>query len=276
MPKHHTRKRHLRKSERHHDKPEEALTIPELRRAFEHIEEFAMTHMNDVKALQEEWKKVFYKELDKESAEEYIAHVKSLPKKTKALRKTRSTKVGGSSPLGGAPLDYTTRPGIYISAGINEGSYAQVPKYVASGFWNPEMGISYDPVKGQPAWPVPYASTGSNLVKGGGCDSCAAPSTILTTGGKRKTKRSLRKGGTAPNKFGAIEPTIVGGTAPNKFGAIEPTIVGGDMMSYLQNLGTRTFGSSVPLNSVQSLERVFNGQSGGPSPSAVDNKNIKI
>jgi hypothetical protein len=244
MPKHHTRKRHLRKSVKHH---EEALTIPELRRAFEHIEEFAMTHMGDVKAIQEEWKKVFYKELDKESAEEYMAHVKSLPKKAKALRGTRKVKFGGASALGGAPLDYTTRPGIYLTqGGIDSNSYAQVPKYVASGFWNPQMGISYDPVAGQPAWPVPYASTGSNLVKGGGCDSCGScpTSSTLTLGGKRKTRRNLRKGG--------------------------------DMQSYLQGLGIRTFGSSVPLNPVQSLERVFTGQSGGPSPSAADNKNIKV
>lgn len=254
MPKHHTRKRHLRKSEKHH---EEALTIPELRRAFEHIEEFAMTHTGDIKALQEEWKKVFYKELDKESAEEYMAHVKSLPKKTRTLRKTRSANksIGGAA-LAGAPIDYTTRPGLYpMAAGIDSNSYAQVPKYVASGFWNPEMGISYDPVKGQPAWPIPYASTGSNLVKGGAtestivggncgsCGSCSTSPTILTTGGKRKTKRNLRKGG--------------------------------DMLSYLQGLGMRTFGSSVPLTTPQALERTFTGQPAGPSPSAADNKYIK-
>jgi len=255
MPKHHTRKRHLRKSVKHH---EEALTIPELRRAFEHIEEYAMAHMSDVKGLQEEWKKVFYKDLDKESALAYLEHVKTLPKKAKALRKTRSTK--GGAALAGAPLEYMTRPGIYLTqGGIDENSYAQVPKYVASGFWNPEMGISYDPVPGQPAWPVPYASTGSNLVKGGAvggdCDSCSCAPPMLTTGGKRKTRRNLRKGGRAPTKVGAIEPTTVGG----------------DMLSYLQGMGMRSFGASVPLTTPQALERTFNGQYAGPSPSAADN-----
>jgi hypothetical protein len=239
MPKHHTRKRrHLRKSEKHH---EEALTIPELRRAFEHIEEFALTHKGDIKGLQEEWKKVFYKELDKESAQAYLEHVKTLPKRGRTLRKTR----GGASALAGAPLEYTTRPGIYITPGINEGSYAQVPAYVASGFWNPRMAIESDPVPGQPAWPVPYASTGSNLVKGGnaGCDSCgcSAPPAIL--GGKRKTKRNLRKGG--------------------------------DFTSYLQGMGQRVFGSSNPPTIAQSLEAKFNGLSGGPSPSAADNQNTR-
>ena len=241
MPKHHTRKRHLRKSVKKH---EEALTIPELRRAFEHIEEYAMAHMNDVKGLQEEWKKVFYKDLDKDSALAYLEHVKTLPKKVKALRGTRKVNYGGAA-LAGAPLEYMTRPGIYLTqGGIDENSYAQVPKYIASGFWNPEMGISYDPVPGQPAWPVPYASTGSNLVKGGavggdcGSCGCSAPP-MLTTGGRRKTKRNLRKGG--------------------------------DMLSYLQGMGMRTFGSSVPPTTPQALERTFNGTYAGPSPSAADN-----
>lgn len=255
MPKHHTRKRHLRKSEKRDD---EALTIPELRRAFEHIELFAMSHKSDVKALQEEWKKVFYKELDKDSAEAYLEHVKSF-KKQRTLRKTK----GGASPLVGAPLDYTTRPGIYISPGIDQGSYAQVPKYVASGFWNPEMGISYDPVKGQPAWPVPYASTGSNVVSGGSmtggtcgsCGTCSSPM-LPISGGKRNTRRKLRK---------------AGGKASTKVDAIEPAQAGGDLMSYVQGLGMRTFGSSVPTTIPQSLEAKFNGTFAGNSPSAADN-----
>lgn len=253
MPKHHTRKRHhLRKSEKHR---EEALTIPELRRAFEHIEEFAITHKDDVKALQEEWKKLFYKELDKESAQAYLEHVKTLPKRGRTLRKTR----GGASALAGAPLEYTTRPGIYITPGINEGSYAQVPAYVASGFWNPRMAIESDPVPGQPAWPVPYASTGSNLVKGGkaptkvgaiepaiaggGCDTCACSAPPAILGGKRKTKRNLRKGG--------------------------------DFTSYLQGMGQRVFGSSNPPTTAQSLEAKFNGTFAGNSPSAADNPNAR-
>jgi hypothetical protein len=252
MPKHHTRKRHLRKSEKHE---EEALTIPELRRAFEHIELFAMTHKDDVKALQEEWKKVFYKELDKQSAEAYLQHVKTL-KRGRTLRKSKQVTTGGASPLGGAPIDYTTRPGLYISPGINQGSYAQVPAYVASGFWNPEMGISYDPVKGQPSWPVPYASTGSNLVTGGtaatnvaaakpvitggDCGSCGSCAMLPISGGKRNTRRKLRRGG--------------------------------DLKSYLQGMGMRTFGSSVPMTRAQSLEAKFNGTFAGDSPSAADNR----
>lgn len=170
------------------------LSIPELRRAFEYIEEYAMKHPNDVKAFRQEWKKVFYKQVDTESAEEYLRHIRE--SKPKVLRRSKTIK-GGADALAGAPLDYTTRSGIYITPGIDNGSYAHVPKYVSSGFWNPEPGISYDPVQGQPPWPKVPADMGSNLVKGG-----------------NRKSRKLRKGGSLQTAVEQIGMRLFGSSSP--------------------------------------------------------------
>lgn len=209
------------------------LSIPELRRAFEYIEEYAMRHPNDIKAFRQEWKKVFYKEVNSESAEEYLRHIREI--KSSRLKPLRKTIKGGAA-LAGAPLDYTTRAGIYITPGIDNGSYAQVPKYVSHGFWNPEPGISYDPVPGQPPWPKVPVDMGSNKVSGGSCDTG-----VCRIGGNRKS-RKLRKG----TKGGASLQTAV------------------------DQLGMRLFGASSPPNPLQSLEAKFAGRDIDPSPYASD------
>ena len=150
----------------------DVMTIPELRRAFEHIEAFVHTHRNKdeadlVRALQKEWEAVFRKPLGHAEAEAYVAHVRSNPPHKQAkTRKHRQT--GGAAPLAGAPLDYTVRPGLYMAPGVNQHSYAQVPAYVDKGFWNPEIAQSYDPVPGQTVYPTRTPlGMGSNLVGGG-------------------------------------------------------------------------------------------------------------
>jgi len=147
------------------------MTIPELRRAFEHIEEFVELHhtvpLNTlVGQFQKEWTKTFYKEVDRESAKAYIEHVLSqLDHKNPKHRK----HYGGAMALTGAPLDYTTRPGLYITPGVDQGSYAVVPKYIDSGFWNPEQARDYDPVPGQTHYVTHTpAGLGSNTVHFGG------------------------------------------------------------------------------------------------------------
>lgn len=158
-------------------------TIPELRRAFEYIEsvghKLCHTSMKEaIPEFQEEWKKTFHRELDRKSAEAYLIFLKS--KKKSSRRKTRRYR-GGMGPLAGAPLDYTTRPGIYLQpAGVNQNSYALVPKYVDSGFWNPEQAHQYDPVPGQTHYVTRTpAGMGTNTW----------PSAFGTKGGSRKKQR---------------------------------------------------------------------------------------
>lgn len=187
-------RRRLRKAHTKKHK-EEVLTIPELRRAFEHIEMFVIGNLNAprkeaVEALQKEWKLTFYKDLSRADAEAYVDHVQTMHKIAEKVAKrvgTRKRQAGGG-PLAGAPLDYMTRPGLYITPGVNQGSYALVPAYVDKGFWNPEPGHSYDPVPGQTRYPtLTPAGMGSNLVTDIGKQA---------GGASRRRRRTLRGGAT--------------------------------------------------------------------------------
>jgi len=207
------------------------MTIPELRRSFEHIETFVHQHKRSkdlVKMLQEEWLKVFKKKLDKESATAFVNHT---------IKESGGQK-GGASQLTGAPLDYTTRPGLYISPGVNQGSYAQVPNYVSSGFWNPEPGQSYDRVIGQTVYPdrTP-AGMGDNTVIG-----------LKVMGGGRRTKKNKNK-----RKQSGGDPIKTIGTALNQ-------------------MLFRPIESTIPPSIPQDALTVAKGQALGPSPLAYQNK----
>jgi len=229
-----------RKTRKHN---KEVHTIPQLRRLFENIEHFVDSRIEKrqskdtiSKELRKEWKRMFMKEIDKQSADALIEnHMKS-----KVLRHTLKKVKGGSAlgtplastplastPLAGAPLEYSTRPGIYLapqSIPVNGqlptsgGGYGNYVDYINSGFWNPEEAQSYDPVQGQQPFPQPYASTGSNLV-----------------GGKRKSKRRVR-----------------GGNA------------------LLTQAFTRPFGSSAPASIPQDMQDIFYGKQVGASPNQVE------
>ena len=172
-----------RKTLKHATSSKTVQTIPQLRRLFEEVEDFVDSHIAKrtskdtlVKEFRKMWKRLFMKEMDKKSADAFID---DRMKSKKILRHTRKQKQGGGGAvLQGAPLDYTTRPGVYLESNqipvkgqipqVSGGGFGSYIDYVHSGFWNPQEAQTYDPVPGQSAWPQPYASTGSNLVKSGG------------------------------------------------------------------------------------------------------------
>jgi hypothetical protein len=225
-------RRRLRKAPK---KEKDVLTIPELRRAFEHVENFVVANMmmprkELVEAFQKEWHLTFHKELDRADAEAYVDHVKTMHKVTEAMtRKRRHSQKGGAvAPLAGAPLDYTTRPGLYITPGVNQGSYALVPAYVDKGFWNPEPAHSYDPVPGQTRFPtLTPAGMGSNLV-----------------GGVRKAQKGRRR-------------TLRGGAT-----FLDAGLTAG------KQLLMRPIPSSQPPSALQDAQTAAFGQPLGPSPEA--------
>jgi hypothetical protein len=196
-----------RKTLKHKTKKEKGIfSIPELRRSFEHIEKFvnekiASRESKDqiVKDLKKEWSHIFFKELDTKSAEAYVSD--RMSKKHSSRHRTQR-KSGGAgaqlpntaTPIAGAPLDYTTRAGIYLAPGqiptsaghlpLSDGgksSFGSFVQYVDKGFWNPEPGQQRDPVPGQTRFPTSVpAGMGSNKVSGGG---------------KKNKTRKLRRGG---------------------------------------------------------------------------------
>jgi hypothetical protein len=89
-------------------KQNKVMTIPQLRKAFEHMDK-----VRGVENFRKEWKKTFGKEITIQSAEDYLQYV--------------AAKKPGVQHGGMAPLDYTLRAGTDLP-------YGSYPSYVASGF----------------------------------------------------------------------------------------------------------------------------------------------
>ena len=196
----------VRKTRRHHTgkKTKGVQSIPELRRSFEHIEEYmnekiALKESKEqlIKDLRKEWSKVFFKELDKKSADAFVTE--KLSKKHSIRHKTIKHR-GGAGAVAGSPLDNMTRQGIYLApesiptaqghlplsdgAKSTFGSY--IP-YVDKGFGVaiPEVGRLLDQfgIPGQTRFPTSTpVGMGDNTVH------------FTSKGGKRKS-RKVRRGG---------------------------------------------------------------------------------
>lgn len=168
------------------------MTIPQLRKAFDHIEDYTMALImreKDVKKrrqmFQDEWRKVFHRDVDDKAADAYLAFE---AKKTKS---SKTRKMRGGAALAGAPLDYSTRPGIY-------GVYGTFPEYISGGFATMgnatnTMGIQArcNSPEQAAAFPPPYTGFGA--------------ASLAQKGGKRKGKKSRKgsKGKTRKMKGGA-------------------------------------------------------------------------
>jgi len=129
-------------------KEPKAITVPELRRAFEHIHTF-LHKRPSTSAFRKEWKKIFGTELSEKAAADYLAF------ESKRLQK------GGSQAHAPAPLGYDMTP---------SGPAPSVPAYVAGG-----MGLPADSVYqtcgqncNQNAFLPPPVSMGSNDFQKGG------------------------------------------------------------------------------------------------------------
>jgi hypothetical protein len=112
-------------------KRKNAMSIPEIKSAFENIEETTYrilreggTLSDQVKKFQKEWKANFHRPVRADSAEAYLK-IKQVSKKRP--NKTRKQK-GGAGALAGAPLDYATRPGVY-----GDGKYGSFLDYQTMG-----------------------------------------------------------------------------------------------------------------------------------------------
>jgi hypothetical protein len=177
-------------------------TIPQLRKSFDHIEQFTkwLVHSEKdskkrVAAFQQEWKKVFYHDVDASAAQSLIDHHS---KQKQLTRKNKGKKQAGGAPLAGAPLDFQTRPGTYQTP------YGNFLEYIGDGFtfYNKINQDSFFPTQcgKENITPVVYESTGSNKV-----------------GGRRRTSRRNRK------QRGGF-PTMSEFAQALSFGPLSPTV----------------------------------------------------
>ncbi len=110
------------------------MTIPQLRSAFEQLDDKAMQlkgkdKETQIEEFQAAWKAVFSRDVSPKAVEAYLA-VKHRERSKKRSTRRKGRQAGGSMPmpipLAGAPLDYQTRPGI-------DGVSGSFPAYVGSG-----------------------------------------------------------------------------------------------------------------------------------------------
>jgi len=102
---------------RKQSKKSTAMTIPQLRKAFDHINKFVSKAGNTLEGFRKEWKKTFGKEVSVKAAQDYLNW----------LTLTKKKQSGGAAVhLSPASLDYALTPG-----GNNVGSY---PEYIEGGF----------------------------------------------------------------------------------------------------------------------------------------------
>ncbi len=137
------------------------MTIPELRRAFEHMDDMihechtsGHTQEECIKLIRKEWLGTFEKELSKASAEKLLKNHVSHHKK-------RTRKRGGASvPLMGANIDHVMRSGYYTDA-----AHGGMGDYYLKG-----LSTSVPEIAGPASisWPSPSPSMGGNSVMKGG------------------------------------------------------------------------------------------------------------
>jgi hypothetical protein len=123
-----------------------SMTIPQLRKAFDHIELFVQKNP-DVDDFCKEWKKVFGKDVSKEAARDYLAFVREHPSKSQS---------GGA-----APIDYDMRAGADIP-------YGSFPEYVQSGFGFANIDSFRAQSGKEHITPIIPAPMGNNAVMKGG------------------------------------------------------------------------------------------------------------
>jgi hypothetical protein len=110
------------------------MNIPELKESFAIIDKKTHELLKEgkpmtetIKEFKELWKSVFHRSVSSEAAQAFL-EVKRTAKRKNNNNSTRKQK-GGSYSLAGAPLDFTTRPGV-------DGTYGSFPSYMTSGLDN--------------------------------------------------------------------------------------------------------------------------------------------
>jgi hypothetical protein len=109
-------------------------TIPQLRKAFDHMEKVverlkksSKQPLSDaVDVYREEWRKTFKRDLSPAEASSYLKFRLGVKGSRAITRRSRMRGGMAVAPLAGAPLDYQTRPGV-------DGVYGNFPTHQTAG-----------------------------------------------------------------------------------------------------------------------------------------------
>ena len=145
--------------------PGKLMNIPELKESFEQIEKDThdllkqgLDEKATVKKFQDLWRSVFFRSVNYESAKAFLDIKRAKKSSKKGTQKQSQKQKGGFAPLAGAPLDYSTRPGV-------DGPHGSFLQYQTSGLdsYNKfnQIAMDSDPPTANPTPLVPIA-IGSN------------------------------------------------------------------------------------------------------------------
>jgi len=181
---------------RHTKKVSKPLSLGGLRKALEHIKGCA-GKMN-VSEFQNEYKKVFHKNISPKDAKAYIQSLKA------------SRQSGGA-----APLHYELQAGA-------ETPYGSFPAYLTGGFGFANASSTLGEGAGVTKFPSPATGMGSNLVGGAKGKRCT----------KRKVKVKIQKGG------GVLDVTLsnVAEVFSRPFPSAAPATIGNDVQMLAKGL----------------------------------------
>lgn len=236
------------------------MTIPQLRKAFEHMESFTGSLLTrekgsvaQRKAFQKEWQRVFHRSVDDKAADAYLKFEAKKGKKSK--KGTRKQKGGSMPQLGMAPLDYSTRPGI-------NGVHGTFPAYVTSGFdmYNqinqdsPRLGCGVENIT--PKIPADLGSNAVNFQKGG---KRSRKNRTRKNRKDRKDRKDRQEGGAAAAWFSA-------NLSPN---ALQSDInsISNRVSNFSAAVANRPAYATAPPSLLQDAQSAWKGQHLSPTPS---------
>ncbi len=236
------------------------LSIPALRRAFEHMDAHAKKLAASVKAKKttksaaansyaKEWKRTMGRTLPTKSAEATISQAMHLS----------GGQRGGMAPVSwstgaGSPTNTPGLPGELSAAGGS--AYGAYPGYVMKGFDNIMWQDAAANCSKQDSFPMPAADLGSNAVTPAGATPLGATTYTAKGGRRRKTRRGSRR------QRGAGLGNILAGLIPG----MSETSGGNSVMA----MAYRPFGGTNPTGVGADMQYQWKGMNPGASPSSVD------
>jgi len=213
------------------------LTIPQLRKAFDHMDKVveglrkkAKHSFSDAVVIyREEWRKTFKRDLSPADAAAYLKFRFGMKSSGTRRSKTRGGGlVGGAplggAPLGGAPLDYQLR------AGVN-GAYGNFPTYQQQGL-DRYYASAITSDCGKPNG-FPQDGSGASQEGGGALDALFRPIVSNPAPGVPYQNMMQFKGQTFPSPDPVGQPPYR--TAPNSY------ITTANLSTHIRNFGADMF-----------------------------------